>query len=480
MRSVPVALCLVLGSAVAHAHPLGNFTVNRYAALRLEPRTITIRYVVDMAEIPTFQELRVVDANGDQTIDEREQDAYVRRMATELGRNLALGIDGRTLGLTPGAHAFETLPGAGGLPTLRLELWYSTLLGADRGAVAFRDANFAGRPGWQEMIADGGAGMVLSESTVPRVDRSQALRAYPEDQLQSPPQVTEARFRFSPGAAVPAAERVVSPARAGAARFADRMTELVATRAPLGPWLVLTSLLVAAGLGALHALSPGHGKTVVGAYLVGARGTARHAVFLGLVVTATHTLGVYALGLLTLTASAYVVPERLFPWISAVSGLVVVAVGASLAASRLQAALALGHDGHPHAHDDHHHDGHAHTHDHDHSHSHPPADGAIGWRSLLALGVSGGLLPCPSALVVMLGAIAFGRIAFGLLLIVAFSAGLAAVLTSIGIALVYARDLFERLPLDGRLARFAPVASALVISIAGLAIVIEAIARLGI
>src|SRR5205814_4988173 len=274
--------------------------------------------------------------------------------------------------------------------------------------------------------------------------------------LASPPQVTEARFRIAPGEPPPiGAERVAAGTRVGAARFGDRLTELIATGAPLEPWLVLTSLLVAAGLGALHALSPGHGKTVVGAYLVGARGTARHAVFLGLVVTATHTLGVYALGLLTLTASAYVVPERLFPWISAVSGLVVVAVGALLAASRLQAALALGHDGHPHAHDDHHHDGHEHT--HDHSHSHAPADGAVGWRSLLALGVSGGLLPCPSALVVMLGAIAFGRIAFGLLLIVAFSAGLAAVLTSIGIALVYARDLFERLPLDGRLARFAPV-----------------------
>ena len=478
VRSVPLAVCVALGSAVAHAHPLGNFTINRYAALRLEPRTVTVRYVVDMAEIPTFQELRVVDTNGDQTVDEREQDAYVRRMATELGRNLALGVDGRTLVLTPGGHAFETLPGAGGLPTLRLELWYSAPLGADRGAVTFRDGNFAGRPGWQEVIADGSAGMVLSESTVPRVDRSQALRVYPEDQLQSPPQVTEARFRFSPGAAVPVSEPAASAAREGAARFADRLTELVATRAPLGPWLVLTSLLVATGLGALHALSPGHGKTVVGAYLVGTRGTARHAVFLGLVVTATHTLGVYALGLLTLTASAYVLPERLFPWISAVSGLVVVAVGASLAASRLQAALAPSHQAHPHAHHDHHHEAHEHTHDHGHSHA-PPA-GAVGWRSLLALGVSGGLLPCPSALVVMLGAIALGRIAFGLLLIVAFSAGLAAVLTSIGLALVYARDLFDRLPLDGRFARFAPVASALVISIAGLAIVIEAIARLGI
>src|SRR5439155_938968 len=182
--------------------------------------------------------------------------------------------------------------------------------------------------------------------------------------------------------------------------------------------------------------------------------------FLGLVVTATHTIGVYLLGLFMLTARASVMPERLFPWISVASGLVVLAVGASLAARRLEAASA-GH---------HHHD-HPHHHEHDHDHVHLTADGTpLGWRGLLALGVSGGLLPCPSALVVMLGAIALGRIAFGLLLIVAFSAGLATVLTAIGLALVYARGLFERLPLDGRLARFAPVASALVISAAGLAI----------
>src|SRR5262249_19212427 len=198
-------------------------------------------------------------------------------------------------------------------------------------------------------------------------------------------------------------------------------------------------------------------------------------VFLGLVVTATHTLGVYALGLVTLTASHYVVPERLFPWISVLSGMLVVAIGAVLAATRWQAMQQ------PHGHDHHHHHDadHAHHH-HDQGPSHPPPPGPLGWRSLVALGVSGGLLPCPSALVVMLGAIALGRVAFGLLLIVAFSAGLAAVLTGVGLVLVYARGLFELLPLDGRVARYLPVASALVISVAGLAIVAEALAQIGV
>src|SRR5262249_47850576 len=192
--------------------------------------------------------------------------------------------------------------GAGGLPPIRLDLPYPPALPAARGTVELRDENFADRTGWQEMIADAADGLSLGDATVPRTDRSQALRAYPVDQLQSPPQVREARFTFSAGAVAGGPPVAPGGARAGSMRFSDRLTELVATDAPRSPRLVLASLLVAAALGALHALGPGHGKTIVGAYLVGARGTARHALVLGLVVTATHTLGVYALGLVTLTA----------------------------------------------------------------------------------------------------------------------------------------------------------------------------------
>ena len=336
------------------------------------------------------------------------------------------------------------------------------------GAVEFRDRNFAGRAGWREVVADAGEGLALADSSVPRVDRSQALRAYPADLLQSPPQVSEARFRITSGSAAPLAAATPAGALVGAKRFGDRMTELVSTSEPLGLGLVLTSLLVAALLGALHALGPGHGKTIVGAYLIGTRGTARHALFLGLVVTATHTLGVYLLGFATWGASAYVVPERLFPWIGVLSGLLVVGIGASLVRSRLEAALAEHAGGH------HHHD-----HRDRHSHSHLPPD-ALGWRSLFALGVSGGLLPCPSALVVMLAAISLGRIGFGLVLIVAFSAGLAGVLGAIGLVFVYARSWFARLPVDGRFARYVPVASALVISAAGLLIVANALSQMGV
>src|SRR5206468_12869704 len=164
----------------------------------------------------------------------------------------------------------------------------------------------------------------------PSRTRSIGLLAYPAVLLQSPPQVSEARYRITSGSAAPLAAATPAGALVGAKRFGDRMTELVSTSEPLGLGLVLTSLLVAALLGALHALAPGHGKTIVGAYLIGTRGTARHALFLGLVVTATHTLGVYLPGFATWGASAYVVPERLFPWIGVLSGLLVVGIGASL------------------------------------------------------------------------------------------------------------------------------------------------------
>src|SRR5205823_2825707 len=209
-----------------------------------------------------------------------------------------------------------------------------------------------------------------------------------------------------------------------------------------GKGVLLFLLLAAFGWGALHALSPGHGKTMVAAYLVGTRGSARHAVALGATVTITHTIGVFALGLVTLALSQYVLPEQLYPWLTLVSGLLVVIVGASVLRSRIRAARAQHH---PH-------------HDHDHYHHHD-----LTWRSLVAMGASAGLIPCPSALVVLLGAIAQHQVALGLILIVAFSLGLAMTLTGLGLAVVYARQLTNRLSFSSRLATALPSISAVVI-----------------
>jgi len=203
----------------------------------------------------------------------------------------------------------------------------------------------------------------------------------------------------------------------------------------------------------VHALSPGHGKSLVGAYLVGSRGTARHAVFLGATVTVTHTAGVFALGFVALYLAHVISPEALFPWLAVASGLMVVGVGSAILRRRLSARA-----GHEH----HHHHGPG-------GHTHVPheEEGAVTMRSLLALGVSGGLLPCPSALVVMLGAIALHRTLFGIVLVIAFSTGLAFTLTSVGLLVLYARRYLNRVPSSGRIISLMPIASAVVVSCLG-------------
>jgi ABC-type nickel/cobalt efflux system permease component RcnA len=202
-----------------------------------------------------------------------------------------------------------------------------------------------------------------------------------------------------------------------------------------------------------HALSPGHGKAIVTAYLVGQRGTPRHAALLGVIVTATHTVGVFALGLVTLLLSRFIVPDELYLWLNLVAGVLVVAIGISVLRARWR-------------HRRHRADHHNHPHDHD-----------LSRRSLVAVGISGGLLPCPSALVVLLGAISLHRVAFGMLLVVAFSLGLALTITGIGLVAVLGRRLFRRVSFEGRLVSLLPAASALVILAAGVAMTMHALPK---
>ena len=267
----------------------------------------------------------------------------------------------------------------------------------------------------------------------------------------------------------------------------------------LGTEWVLLGVLVACALGAMHALSPGHGKTIVAAYLVGSRGTVSHAIFLGAIVTFTHTFTVFALGIGTLLLSNYIVPDKIIPVLGAISGFSIVAIGASLLYKRVKMLRVVrAHEHLHHSHDHHHHDhGHSHSHDHvhdhshdqgqDHAHSHPHEhspdeghdhahahshmpSGDVTLGSLLALGVSGGLVPCPTAMVLLLSAIALGRTGLGLLLLVAFSVGLAGVLMAIGMMVLYAKSWLPDPVKTSQhpLFRLVPVASAFVIVCVGL------------
>jgi ABC-type nickel/cobalt efflux system permease component RcnA len=478
----------------AHAHPLGNFTINHFARLEVGRGRVRLRYVVDMAEIATFQALQSAD-DGDGKPSSAELDAYLEQASRQYADGLLLKIDGEALPLRLVDKKIATPLGAGGLPTLRLECDYEGLMSADGASVVrhlyLEDTNQRDRIGWREMFVVAVEGLSVFDSNVYGTPVTDELKAYPQDMLSAPLDERVAELSFTAGA-IPSASvalrtrdgRTVEGTR-------DRLAELIAVP-KITLWLGLLGLLIAAGLGALHALSPGHGKTVVGAYLVGTRGTARHAAFLGLTVTVTHTLGVFALGLVTLFASRYVLPERLFPILTLVSGAIVLTIGLTLFVRRLRTAVGLksvGHHQH-HSHEMHEHEefheGSASMHSHGgHTHTHlpPGADGGkVTWRSLLALGISGGLLPCPSALVVLLSAISLHRVGYGLLLVIAFSLGLACTLTCIGLAFVYAGRLMKSRASSitgGRLARVVPALSALVIACLGAAICYEALVNAG-
>jgi nickel/cobalt exporter len=416
----------LLAPAAARAHPLGNFTVNRFARIEVAGHRLYVSYVLDLAEIPTFQA-------REQGVD---AEVYSRRLA----RGLHVALDGRTVGLVPVAHALAFPLGVGGLHTMRLQI---ILRGpfVDRAAhMAVHDTNYADRIGWKEIVV----GATTHSS-------SDELRAYPKSLLRSPLDVTTAAARIAP-THDPVPRLAAGPALEAPDRVADPgFTRLIA-RGRLSLLVVLGSIAAAFLWGAVHALSPGHGKTIVTAYLVGRRGAPKDALTLGAIVTITHTLGVFALGVVVLGLSHWIVPDRLYAWTNLVAGLLVVAIALAV----LRARTAHGH--------------HHHHHHHEHEHE-------VSRSGVVAVGVSGGLLPCPSALVVLLAAISLHRVAFGLVLILAFSTGLALSITGLGLVAVLARRAFARRTFDGLLFRALPVVSALVILAAGVAMTARALPR---
>ena len=264
--------------------------------------------------------------------------------------------------------------------------------------------------------------------------------------------------------------------RGGVDRATAAFTALVGERS-LSPGFALVALLLAVGLGAAHALAPGHGKTVMAAYLVGLRGTLRQAATIGATVTLTHTAGVLLLGLV-LTTSRAVASERVYPWLGLGSGLLLAGVGIGLL---VRARPGHGHP-HPHEHPD---PDHPHPHDHDHHHGGVPGAGRpLGWRGLVALGLAGGLVPSPSAVVVLLGGIALGQAWFGVALVLAYGLGMAATLTGVGLLLAHLRTRMDRrlrVPAGsvlGRIGRLLPAVTASVIVLVGLGLAASGAAQL--
>ncbi|MEN3609784.1 hypothetical protein AAH979_09565 [Plantactinospora sp. ZYX-F-223] len=535
---VVVGLSLGLAGALADpprpagAHPLGNFSVNQSAALELRPDRVVVATEVDLAELPTLQESGTVDSNGDGSASGPERAAHAAASCAELARDFEVTVAGRRLGWAVGDTAFEYASGTAGLPTsrLRCRLTADAVLGSAT-TVEIVNRYRVDRVGWRELTAVG-SGVRIVDSPLPVASVSEVLRAYPEDLLSSPLDVRAARLRVEPGAdlgvpggggprrgaglrdggaAGPGAATVdgvaaptsgeSSSAVAGWTAGAERrLRDLVGSR-QVTPLVGTLAVLLALVLGAAHAALPGHGKTVMAAYLAGRAGRPRDAVAVGATVTLTHTGGVLVLGLL-LTTVAGLVGETVLGWLGVVSGGLIAVVGAGmlldLVRRRARSAVdhhrihadAHGHDqphahsrAHAHAHGRGH--GHDDTHGHTHGHDHPHGHGAgqhhhhhhgTSRLGILGLGVSGGLVPSPSALVILLGAIGLGRTGFGVLLVIGYGAGMAATLTAAGLLVVRLRERWDqrrrRDRTTRRWRRLAALASAAPLGTAGLVLVV--------
>ena len=560
-----LAFAPLLPGSTAAAHPLGNFSINHAHALTIGPDRIVDVAVVDVAEIPTAQRVRDVDVDDDGTATPDELDDHGRAQCRALRDALELTVDGARTTFEIERSAYTQPVGQAGLPTGRLECVFTAEISVtSRTSIVLVDRFEGDRVGWHEITAVG-EGTTLVDSPLPTISPTDGLRTYPTDLLASPLDVRRAELTVVPGTS--GASVASEQERSGGAPlvrggpFADGVERLgrefdrVVGRDDLTLGVGLLAVLLAMVLGASHAMLPGHGKTVMAAYIAGRQGSARDAVLVGATVTGTHTGGVLLLGL-ALTLSTSVAGESVIGWLGLVSGTMIFALGANLLWSAAHhRPVAHGHTrGHAHGrfghqHHDQHHD-HDHDHDHDHGHPHTAPDirrpahvthalseqlrvaagggstlaltsvapflsttgesaftpaptpvrtpvttggttsftrepAAVSRRGLVGMGIAGGLVPSPSALVVLLSAIALGRTAFGVLLVIGYGLGMAATLTAAGLLLVRLRDRVQIHRGEGRLSRvgagwmrLAPFATAALVVVVGLGIAARSLSQL--
>jgi nickel/cobalt exporter len=469
----------------AAAHPLGNFTINHLSKIAVERDRIAVRYVLDMAEIPTFAVMRSRDSGG--TFDARELRAWAHDEGALIAPSLALTIDGVPTPLTLDAVRATTRHGAGGLPTLYFVSDLHARIAPRSHALAYADRTYDGRLGWRDVVV------------APATEPTRELTSYPNALLGSPRGVTTADLDIAASGAVTVrAARTATDAQSPPAPSAIRSNQLsdLLARGTGNPAIVLLTLLVAVALGALHALEPGHGKTLLAVSLVGARATIRQAGILASALTIAHTAGVLALGIAIMAFKNYFVPETIYPWITLISGIAIATIGARAVARQIVARRGYAH-GHHHAHaalHDHDHvhahhphgshdhgDGHVHAHDDlEHARSHAmPGEAPLRFGPTVWAAMSGGVAPCPAALVVLFAALAQNALTYGIVVIVFFSLGLATTLTGLGIGVVRGASWLSSLPRFDALVRYGPLASATIIALIGCVMVGQGLVQQG-
>jgi nickel/cobalt exporter len=451
----------LLPARPAAAHPLGNFSVNQYDGLTLHPDRVEVAAVVDVAEIPTLQEKSGVDTDRDGTVSDPERTAYAATACREVAGSLD-GHAGRDpLRWTVTGSDFGYAPGAGGLSTSRLTCSLTAPAGLTAPTtVTVNNRYRTDRVGWREMTATGD-GVRLVDPALPSRSVSDELRKYPADLLSSALDVRSASLKVEPGSAA-GSSSYAAPSRGNPVTrwtaAAEHHFQVVAG-GRITPVVALLAVVLAVLLGAGHAALPGHGKTIIAVSLAGRQRRLRDVFMIGGVVTLSHTGGVLVVGLLLSTSTAFA-GERVLGYLGIASGLIVTGVGVGMLISSRR------------RHHHHHHHHHHHSHDHPHSHGN-------GRWSLAGVGLAGGLVPSPSALVVLLGAIGLGRVWFGVLLVVAYGLGMAGTLTGAGLLLLSIQrrlagrtNVFSRL--GARLRTTAPTATASLVVIVGLGLALRA------
>ncbi len=456
LACVAFALAM-LAARPAAAHPLGNFTINHLAVVTSGGGGLRVHYVLDIAEIPAFQIMHAGDGwNSARTLQWNAEEA------ARVENGLSFHSRNRTLPISLVRTSSATRPGAGGLPTLYWTGDYTVAI--DRPAsISMQDNVYADRRiGWKDILLPGTG------------DPTDALRSYPAAAIGSPRHNDAATFTLTASGAI-AAARVFGTGNTAAWDPASivrtpALSDLF-SRSNQTPLLILLTVLAAFGLGALHGLEPGHGKALLAFTLVGARATFKQAVILAGALTFAHTVAVLLLGLLLFFAAGFAT-ESIFTWITLVSGLAVAVIGTRAL------SIAVGRTAHEREHAHAH--AHGHAHDHDHGHSHAIAGNApLHFPSAVVAAMSGGIAPCPAAIVVLLTALHLHRIGYGLFLIVVFSLGLAAILTGLGIAVVHGAAWLQRRSGFARVAAIAPYVTACVISIIGSVMLVQGLIQQG-
>jgi ABC-type nickel/cobalt efflux system permease component RcnA len=503
LGSTMLLLCAL--ALPAAAHPLGNFTINHLTKLKFDGTRASVHYVLDMAEIPTYQAMRDVTPDG--KMDAAQIASWAQTEAATIVPQLKLAAGGTAVPLALDRASAHTRPGAGGLPTMYLTVDAHGTLPSGARALTYADETFPGRLGWHDVVV------------LPATEPTSELQLYPSALIGSPRATTNVNIALAADGHAVAQAVSTDDAAAGSgappvsAARSNQLSDMLA-RGTSDWGFVLLTFAVAIALGALHALEPGHGKTLLAISLVGARATVKQAGILAASLTVAHTIGVLALGVAINLFKGYFVPESIYPWITLGSGLVIAVIGARAVQRQIQQRQPLAHAHahahdhvHPHEHDHVHdplaHDAHAHAshahgshshephshaphahHDHDdleHARAHAiPGNAPLTFGGTVWAAMSGGVAPCPAALVVLLAAVALNQVTYGIFVIVAFSFGLAITLTGLGIAVVRGAGWLQGRPQFERFVKYGPLASAIVIATIGAVMVGQGFGQQGV